>query len=246
MASYGFYMKNGSNEVMIDGAYQNFHLAGTGTAWTAWKEVLYTGMNATEVALTGDAQFPLVALRPTSTQPVAIWNYIISNGLVVGFRVASMSAAVGVPYAVFRRTITAPVVPYGLVVKNAANQVVYHSGAIPFKINWVYTTYPKVTPPAPTRILTPVNVTVADADNNYFLLLPFASEPYADLTRYMHYSYGTTWLQVGRYVPTIHRVNSTTVQVGLYCPAWHAFTLHGTTPAVGAWEPTIQLIEVEV
>ena len=235
MGSYGVQFKNGANEIMIDGVYSNYFFQTNDSVLTVWRQFESGYMGSADVSIPSSDTLPIVAVKALTGNPVYVYNFIIEGTLVTGVRLVTVNSAGTVSYAVYNKEISTPDDDYGLVIKNAKGTTVFYSWNVPLKSTFASLATIAVGPIpdfeegqfwADARSMTPQNITVNDADNNYFVVIPVDGYPFMDtVIRKSRDSYshdGKTFraFRFGRYFPGISKINSTTVQLGLYAPVF--------------------------
>lgn len=209
MSEYGLITNNLTGRVVIDSMYKNFSYKTGGSL--ACSSGL-NNLNITDTALT-----ILCAIRPTTSGYSNVISYVKSGSNFTDIKIGS-SASQTIPWILFIEGYTAdPDSGYGLNVYNEDGDVVFtsnetgylklvgiHSGGN--NLSWTQSWDVSACSSGPTLTISSYNITVNDADNNYFILLGKQSA-----VAYC-YSNTTRWF----YHAGIKKVNSTTIEVGLF------------------------------
>ena len=235
MGSYGVQFKNGANEIMIDGVYSNYFFQTNDSVLTVWRQFESGYMGYADVSIPSSDTLPIVAVKALTGNPVYVYNFIIEGTLVTGVRLVTVNSAGTVSYAVYNKEISTPDDDYGLVIKNAKGTTVFYSWNVPLKSTFASLATIAVGPIpdfeegefwTDDRSMTPYDISVQDADNNYFVVIPVDTYPFMDTVVAKSrdgYSAGGNpyyWFKFGRYFPGISKINSTTVRIGLYAPVF--------------------------
>lgn len=241
MATYGFASQNGANEIQVDGTYRNFSRMSTGTATTISFNTNVVNLCGVEVALPNLVNMPLIGTRP-STVPSSIFTYKRSGSYIVAFRLFSYNQVTSVPYAVYYHGLNGTKQNYGLEVRNASNQMVFNSWSYPLKIAGVYTATP---------ILSGLDnsvyrdITVSNANSNYFILMPYNSDPYfVNVGPIVQFNGVTFFYMIAAYAPTLKYINSNTIRVQINIISASS-TQGNVAPRYNFYySPTVNIIEV--
>ncbi len=162
MADYGLRVLNASLDIQIDGSYRNNSLFKT-------KGVARSGsgnnLNATFNTITTR---PVISHKLLTATPLNLYRSYKSGSDYIGCSfVFPWGSAFTVDFQVFQQGITTNAT-YGLIVKNASGLSVFSSADKHFTIKGAYTATL-----GHGNSTASVDITVKDADNNYFLLDPF-------------------------------------------------------------------------
>jgi len=161
MADFGFIAKNSSGGVQIDSTYKNF------TVQANSRESFSTISAPSQfiVDFTDISDTPVFAFKPILETYLAAWRWVKSGSEYSGVEMLAQKDKSGAfDWVIFTEEPANAMPDFGLVVKNAAGDVVFSSDERYFKIESVtslsfdYTSYQ--------------DVTGIDADNNYFILVP--------------------------------------------------------------------------
>ena len=220
MADYGLLVKNNANEIQIDSLYKNFSLFGSGSL------AISSGENT--INFTDTAQTPIIGIRPTTTTFCVLKKLNKSGANYITATIEGQLDVSGtIQWLVFIDGLLNALPTYGLIVKNSSNEVVFSSNESYFKIKGIYS------PSVSTGSY--VNVTVNNADNNYFILYPYSYYIESEWVEEIQ-AYGTTVFCMG-----IKKISSTVVRVGSF-DVWTGETLSDETDS--DWYSSCKLIEV--
>ncbi len=165
MADYGLIVKNSTAGIQIDSLYKNFSLFQTGSL--ALVDYGYPNYGENTIDFTDTAQIPIIGIRPSTTTFCALKRLNKSGANFVSATVEKERDFNGtIQWIVFIDGLLNALPVYGLIVRNSSNQVVFSSNEQYFKIKGVY--------PLTVTEGNYVNVTVVNADTNYFILYPFS------------------------------------------------------------------------
>jgi len=161
MSDYGLQIKNSSGGIQIDSTYRNYSLWDSGT-------YVYTyGSTPTFKPTNG---VPIFVWQPISTSYHTSYGLKQSGGNYTG---VYFGDPVNQPinWAVFTEQPVNTLPQYGLVIRNANNEVVFSSDERYLKFVGVY--------PISFLASSHQDISVVDADNNYFFMTPYAETGYA-------------------------------------------------------------------
>src|SRR3990167_8847724 len=129
--AYGFRVKNSSGEIQIDGNYRNLEYTEGATGVT----VANTGTPAgTTISITPSTLIPLILIRPNTDRFVTILHYNRSGGNYINFFITTeRTQTTSIDWRCYREIVTASS-GYGLRVKDANGNIVFHSASGLFKI----------------------------------------------------------------------------------------------------------------
>jgi len=222
MADYGLLVKNTNGQVQIDSLYRNFSF------WESGTLDISEGYNT--IDFTDTSQVPIVAIRPSSTTYCALARLNKSSG---NYASASVEGEIGesgtIGWAVFVEGTLNPLPSYGLVVRNPSGDVVFSSNERYFKIIDVYSL--NVSEGGY------VDVSVQDADNNYFVLYPYSYYIESELAESPEED---VWIS-DVYILGMKKMSSTIVRVGTFL----GFSdITGGDETSSLWFSDCKLIEV--
>lgn len=153
MSDYGLFLKNEGGGVQIDSTYKNYSLHQTGSG-------VYT---TSVIIITSTSSVPIFAFRPHTSGFCSPDSWVVSGSNYTGLRFFGAEST-SVNWAVFTLQPINSLPPHGIVVWGPAGEVVFSSDEKYFKVIGVY----------PVTFLPKgyANVTVSDADANYFFFFP--------------------------------------------------------------------------
>lgn len=195
--SYGLKVYNTSNEVQIDSTYKNFSLHESGS-WSADPGSYWYNFTATPNP-------PVVAIQPPGTYCNAYSYQKDSNSdyYQTSVEVDIDASAITLPYMIFTQSKPSEIPDggYGLAVYNVNNDLIFHNFNKWLRI----VSFQTFSNPLGSDCSNPgaeVDVSVTDADNNYFILRPVCAIA-ALLPDYTQY--GITMMK---------RIDSLTLRIG--------------------------------
>jgi len=230
MADYGLLIKNTGGGIQIDSTYKNYVVlaAGSGGLTVGWQK---------SVDITDTNKVPIVAVRPSSTEFACLYGFGKSGSDFITAKLASGANAHTIYWKEFVEGLSNSLPAYGLVIYNSSGDVVFHSDDTPMIILGVDTGSYSYTPGS--FVMEYDDVTVNDADNNYFLLhpvLPIYIESWS-------VSDVPPMYETAFYTRGIKKINSTTIRVGMF--QFLGSSGSGTPPAPSdGWINDYILIEV--
>jgi len=201
MSDYGLIVVNDNDEVQIDSTYRNFSKVESGT------DTLIA--NATEIDITDLSVPPIVAWRPDASYTSMFYCYERDGSDYISFWMAGHFPDGGgdIDWVIYTHSnAVLPSDEYGLVVMNAAGEVCFSSEERYLKIKGVHqitNTWDTLTELGEAYL----DVTVNDADNNYFILTPFNFYGYPMWQKFPGY-----W-EYDLFTLGIQYINSTTIRV---------------------------------
>lgn len=223
--SYGFIVRNTSDEIQIDGENINFCLLQTGTI--ALPSGSASGVTHAYLTFANTVVAPLIGLKLSTSFFCVNHNY---NSLTQSRVLADNATQIRtIPFIIFKQANASdiPTSSYGFVIKNSSNEVVFHNAVHPLKI----ISFNRVPRSVISGHGSYIDKTVVDADNNYFILTP---------SSFMKIDYNP-------YVPAnvmggamMKKINSTTVRVEVRFFGYDAPTDY----SVGNYAANFNLIEV--
>lgn len=188
---------------------------------------------------------PLAAYRPLSGEFISIlrWQYNSSNwneitSLIFCRQVGSDKVPIGgdetLAYIIYLATVSATVESYGVFVKNNNGEPVFQNCesnfvGIPYEVTLAYDADPFAD--------NYVDVTVKNADRNYFMLAPV---PFCRLPN-VYPGWSTLWPCCAG----LKYIDSTTIRVGQFATDVPGYaTGYNASPEVAQWNENLVLIEV--
>ncbi len=231
---YGLRVRNANGDIQIDSQYRNMNYREGGTGVTITNNK--TAPALTNIDITDDAKVPLILFRPGTSKFVCIIDYVQAGGTYNSFNMQTeYDTSDVIDWRCYRQTATTTS-GYGLRVKDASGNTVFHLADSYFKIK---------------------SVNSVSLDNPSYY-----SYPYSDITHGGDSNPYYILTDCGMWItndiespPGIHRfylcrigikkLSSTSVRVG-----WFPFALviiPGTASGVGVgYNPTIKLIVCEI
>ena len=205
MADYGTLIYNKGSSVVIDSLYKNYSYQAHGTS-----NLLATPTEVIQ-GITPNTNNVAVAWRPTTSGYSVMNGLRLTGGVVDGIRFYS-EVNQTINYIYFTEGLKDPIPDYGLVVYGEdGTSIIFSSGETSyFKILksqiWnaniaVYGSCPSPSPP-PNY----VDITVNDADNNYFFVMG---------RQYGFVSCGSTGVK-HNFITGLKKINSTTIRIGFF------------------------------
>jgi len=201
MADYGLEVRNNSDIVMIDSLFKNHSYLESGSVSA---QQYINSVDITPVQLT-----PYAFIKaPTDYAYIYAVEQNVDTGYYDKISITSNSAQT-VNWILYQEGHTKAVPDYGLTVYNldATNNIVFHSAEDGY-VNVIN-----------NRIIGNGNVSVVDADNNYFAVLG-GTEKY-------QYSYSNGYYTEQRYATGIKYVDSTTINVNAFVYYLYSFPIAG-------------------
>jgi len=236
MSDYGLIISNNNSKIQIDSTYKNFTLFEKHNNTFNFATGGLTAAISSGDQLDYETENIMAAFRPVSTDFVAgpIFNHAANDDPPPDFLWTNASFitdinAIGSTtfyWVVFRegQTLAAPSVDFGLIVRNASNQVVFHSNDQYFRILAVHTGNL-------TKGESPDTVSVISAANNYFMLLPVFSQ-YIDCDA----GWCTKYCRGLKYKDSTH----------LYVGSFELDSFASGNPSDDAWQDAYSIIELGV
>jgi len=218
MSDYGIIIKNNSGEVQIDSVYKNYALNQSGSqAMVGVAEYV----NFTDVSTP-----PIFATKANASYYHCHPHFEISGSDYTRALILSEGA-----YTLYWKLFTSGQVlslpSYGLVIRNSSNEIVFSSADTWLKIKGVYS---RLVAYGATS-----DVTVVDADNNYFILTDHSWDLRSiEYPPYWDYYYRARGIKY---------INSTTIRIGTFI--WQEGTVGGEITD-SAWFNDCVLIEIGV
>ena len=164
MSDYGLLIKNSDGQVQIDSTYENYSYFSSVVASVT--------TNTNEVNITDTTKVPIIAWKPSTTYCTAHVGFTKSGSTFTHAKflgeIGGISSSITV-HTYVEGQVNAST-NYGLLVYNSSGTVVFSSDDTPMKIVGVYPdtlTFDNVIDDSNN-----VEVTVDDATNNYFMLVP--------------------------------------------------------------------------
>ena len=157
--SYGFYALNESGETQVDGEYPNFCFSESGTV----TNIDYDSKGRFYFDITNPA---IIAFKPQTDYFSCV---TCPNSATQGMAYSDADSGLSIPFKVYRQTLNSDVSSgdYGFAAYNSSGNVVFNSNKSFMEIVG-FTTF---TDPDSEENY---DITVNDADNNYFILAPIA------------------------------------------------------------------------
>ena len=217
--SYGIYINNINGETQVDGEYSNFSLFETHS-----QQIGAYDTNGIKVfSFTDAGELPLLAVKPTSTQYKALIPKSSSDCYAV-----SSDVTEPIVYMVFTKAKSSEKIPtgsYGINIYNSSGNVVFHNNK-----KWLRIFSTNIISPPSAGNYT--DVTVVDADNNYFILTPqfwnmLCPAPNGPILFYAGF---------------IKKINTTTIRYYNYI--YYAFGTYDYEYKSGIYASQINIIEV--
>ena len=191
MSDYGLKIINAGSEVQIDSIYKNYCLLDSGVTALNLSDSSFQ-----EVDFINTTKVPIVAWRPNSSWGSAYVGLKKSGANFIDAWFLSQYDSGGgvnsIAWIVFVSGNVNAIPSYGLVVYNSSGEVVFSGDDNYVKIQSVYTG-------------SLGNISVKDADNNYFILMPVFPMKYA--------GGGIHYPIVVFFTMGLKKVNSTTISV---------------------------------
>jgi hypothetical protein len=242
MSDFGLLIVNEAGETQIDGTYKNLMEFETGTATLdMWFENYLFDIPFDTPFDDANIAFPAFKLASwdgtfPNTGACQVKGLTSSGGNYTGFSVEAMvygfmNPGVGfrdLDWIVYRDLNTHPIPEFGLMVKNVDNEIVYTSEEKPFIINNVYTGTYEIGDGD-------VEITVEDAVNHWFTILPAASWSYASFNLVGQWFRGIRYKNASTLVIT--EWEKGTINHGKICPP---LTTNKT-----AWVDDYVILEIE-
>lgn len=221
MSDYGLKVLNASLDVQIDGTYRNHSLV-------ADKSVPSSGFNNLNATYTPIDTRPIITHRVLSATPLSMYRvYKFGAASYVGCSfVYPAGNSFTVDFQVFKQGVNVEAT-YGLLVKNASFNTVFSSAD---KHLTFLNSYEATLGHGSTTAS--VDITVQDANNNYFILEPFVHKEYLS-------GIHTT---AGHQFRGIKKVDSSTMRIVNFADA---YAPGPGIPSSAAWVATFNLIEVK-
>ena len=158
MADYGLIVKNNSNEIQIDSLYKNYTLLQSSSTSISGGIVTIDTQDTTSV--------PIFASKADATYCHCLYGFNKSGSSFISAIVYSEGSHT-IYWKLFKGDYTATLPTYGLIIKNSSNQIVFSSEDTWLKIVNVYSRSTSYTDGW-------IDITVSDADNNYFIITDFS------------------------------------------------------------------------
>jgi len=161
MSDYGLQIKNSSGGIQIDSTYRNYSL------WDSGSYIYTYGSNLTFKPTSG---VPIFAWRPVVTGYHTSYGLIKSGANYTGVYLGD-TVNQYIDWVVFTEHHANSLPQYGLVIRNANNDVVFSSDERYLKFEGVY--------PISFLSSSHQDISVVDADNHYFFMTPHTEILYA-------------------------------------------------------------------
>jgi len=159
MADYGMIIKNSNSQIQIDSLYKNYALNQTGSTVIADPGE----PSPAQIDINDVSEAPIFVHKPVTTYYCTHWGFKKDGGNYThSLMYVEEDQSLTLGWQVFISGYVAILPTYGLIIKNPSNQIVFSSGDKYFKLRGIQSLN---VPPA-----TSADVTVVDADNNYFML----------------------------------------------------------------------------
>jgi hypothetical protein len=215
MVNYGFIAKNIAGDVIIDGLYRNFSYEQKGST------SLSQGNN--NVSITNTLKEGLYGIQPQTGKYFATQGFVKSGSYYTDIRIFSTVAATTVKWILFTEQANVALPDYGMVIyKDDGSTVAFSSAEKYMKIVGIYDGSASVANPgSPESDVSYNDITVSDADNNYFFLqttniwsqdVNAPSPPSPPPTR----QWSRTWMS------GLKKINSTTLRLSTQCRVYDA------------------------
>ena len=196
MSDYGLLLKNSDEETQIDSTYKNYSLHSTMTGTVNYNE--------TDVNTTDTKKVPIVAYKPSTSNFCCHIGFVKSGSTFTHAKFLGGVNELSIPLRVYVEGQVNSLPTYGLIVWNSSGEVVFHSNDTPMNIVGVYSN--SLAWNAGSGY---IDVTVDDATNNYFILVP-------TYPQYIDYVLDGFFDDFYFYTRGLKKINSTTIRVGQF------------------------------
>jgi len=233
MADYSLITRNAAGDIIIDGTNDdpNSTVYDTGVAAPPTSEFTLQLLNIYPDLLTTDQ--PFMAYRLNSNYYLKQAWFVISGGYFTECYVYKQGTHTGTEYfywVCFRHSYTNALPTYGLIVRDASGNVIWHSADQYLKIVNVYTgTHTRSSGNT-------VDITVQDADNNYFCDI---SSLYCN---YITHTYTGPWWARHEYHRMMKKQSSTSIRLNCYYRTYGAYSANYGT--LVNWVNTYKVVEL--
>lgn len=197
--AYGLTIYNDNNEIQVDGTYKNFSLHDSGS-WSVSSGFGWYNFSAT-------TKPPILAIRPPGTFCLAA-QYQRNASLEYYTTKIYADGSITLPYIVFTEAAISeiPSGAYGLAVYNEYGNLVFHNYNKWCRLISSITTTNPLHSDCSGNPGDSVDVTVEDADNNYFILRPLCEKS----------EWNESLFTVDYMTPLMKKINSTTIRVSVF------------------------------
>ena len=234
--AYGLRVKNAAGEIQIDSQYRNMKYDEGASGITITNNG--SAPAVTNIDITDDAKVPLILFRPGTSKFVCILDYVQSGGTYNSFNMQTeYNTSDVIDWKCYRQTSTNSS-GYGLRVKDASGNIVFHSADSYFKIKSVNS----VNLGTPSLNSYPYSDVTHGSDSNpYYILNDCGVYVTAAVEHWVGFSVWTFALcRIG-----IKKLSSTSVRVGWF--PFAVITIPGSPSGVNVgYNPTVKLIVCEI
>lgn len=142
---YGIEIKNSSGNIIVDGTYKNFSLHASGTTESLTDQTIHT------ISFDSTSQYPLVAIKPSTTGYVSVFGYTKSGSNYTGFNIIRSRGVTNftVDYKVFIAHPSSISENYGMIVYDDGGNIVFETSRQYFNIYQITTGISLSTPSSP-------------------------------------------------------------------------------------------------
>lgn len=228
MSDYGLIVKNNSSEIQIDSLYKNFTLKDSGSL------VLPSEHESATLNFADVTNIPLVAIRPTTVSFCALLELNKSGSTYISAAVGGEGIGGTIQWAMFINALSQSLPTYGLIVKNPSDEVVFSSDETYLKIIDVHSFSL-----SPSLVYGSwIDITVNDADNNYFILYPFSYFIDIEVDEEDPPTYDALMYPMG-----MKKISSTVIRIDEFL-LWKLLDVGELDPDYSLWFDNCKLIEV--